>query len=111
MKVTESTIKAIEAIRLSNLESGIVEAIGQHLGLGPAEALQAYYTSEVCAMIERNDNGLQFLDASYLAEVSLALCASCHLGRGANLRLETIGTRRTSRIWVRCSPAARTSHR
>lgn len=68
MKVTEDTIRAIEGVRLSNLESGIVEAIGRRLGLGPAEALQAYYTSEVCGMIERNDNGLQFLDANYLAE-------------------------------------------
>lgn len=68
MKVTEDTIRAIEGVRLMNLESGIVEAVGRRLELGPAEALQAYYTSEVCAMIERNDNGLQFLDADYLAE-------------------------------------------
>lgn len=68
MKVSEDTIRAIEGLRLSNLESGIVEAIGQRLGLEPTEALRIYYTSEVCAMIERNDNGLQFLDASYLAD-------------------------------------------
>ena len=68
MKVTNDMIEAIEEIRLSNLESEIVELVGKRLGLDAAGSLHAYYTSKVCPMIEHNDNGLQFLDASYLAD-------------------------------------------
>ena len=68
MKVTEDTIRAIEGIRLANLESEIVEIIGQSRGLNPSEALGAYYTSAVCGMVERNEHGLQYLDARYLAD-------------------------------------------
>ena len=68
VKVTEGTIRAIEGIRLANLESEIVEMIGQSRGLGASEALSAYYTSAVCDMVERNEHGLQYLDARYLAD-------------------------------------------
>ena len=64
----ERAISAIEGIRKTNLDAQIVQAIAQRTGLSAQEALSIYFGSELAPMIERNEYGMQFLDANYLAD-------------------------------------------
>ena len=38
------------------------------MGLSVRDALDVYYSSELAPLIERNEYGMQFLDAHYLAD-------------------------------------------
>lgn len=66
--VDERTISAIEGLRKTNLDAQIVQVIAQRTGLNAQDALDIYYGSELAPMIERNEYGMQFLDANYLAD-------------------------------------------
>lgn len=64
----KKTIAAIEELRRTNLDAQIVEIISQRMGLSARDALDVYYSSELAPLIERNEYGMQFLDAHYLAD-------------------------------------------
>ena len=66
--VDKKTIAAIEELRRTNLDAQIVEIISQRMGLSVRDALDVYYSSELAPLIERNEYGMQFLDAHYLAD-------------------------------------------
>lgn len=66
--IDENTINRIEKLRLTHLEAQIVEEIAARTGMDTAHALDLWYGSDLCESVERNDYGLQFLDAGYLAD-------------------------------------------
>lgn len=66
--VDERTISAIEGLRKTNLDAQIVQVISQRAGLNAQDSLNVYYGSELAPVIERNEYGMQFLDANYLAD-------------------------------------------
>ena len=68
MTVTRETIEQVEALRRVNLETDIVQVLAERYGLKPEEALSKYYESELSGMVDRNDFGVQYLDARYLVD-------------------------------------------
>lgn len=68
VEMTERSIEAMEGLRKTNLEAQIVREIAARLGVSADEAMRLYYAHPLAEHIEKNDYGLQFLDASYLVE-------------------------------------------
>ncbi|WP_165246600.1 hypothetical protein [Adlercreutzia sp. ZJ141] len=66
--ITEDLLDRLPAIRKTNLESQIVMIIGERLDVSPAEALDVYYSSDIARMVEQNLYGMQYLEATYLAD-------------------------------------------
>lgn len=66
--VDERTIEGIEQLRLIHLEAQIIEELASRMGTDAVGALDLWYSSDLCESVERNDYGLQFLDAAYLVD-------------------------------------------
>lgn len=64
----ENALNAVEDMRLTHLEAQIVDVLAERTGLDAASALDRWYRSALSAHVERNDYGLQFLDANYLVD-------------------------------------------
>lgn len=64
----ERTVEGIERLRLTNLEAQAVEEIARRMGVDAGHALDLWYGSELCGAVERNEYGLQYLDANYLVD-------------------------------------------
>lgn len=66
--VDDRTISTIEAMRLTHLEAQILTTLAERTGMNAESALEYWYGSRLCAAVERNEYGLQYLDAGYLVE-------------------------------------------
>ena len=66
--VDERAIAAIEQARLTHLEAQIVDILATREGLDTAAALDLWYRSGLSSGVERNEHGLQYLDANYLVD-------------------------------------------
>ena len=64
----EHTIAAAEQLRLTHLESQVVDVLVAKTGMSAAQALDCWYRSDLSVSVERNDYGLQYLDANYLVD-------------------------------------------
>ena len=61
-------LAAAERMRLTHLEAQIVDVLAERTGMDAASALDLWYRSDLSSAVERNDYGLQFLDANYLVD-------------------------------------------
>ncbi|WP_165055675.1 MULTISPECIES: hypothetical protein [unclassified Adlercreutzia] len=68
MKVTEETIANLGSLLKEQLEADIVSIVAAKLHLSPSQALDMYYSSPLAQKIEEGELGMQYLDASYLAD-------------------------------------------
>lgn len=64
----QNALAAAERVRLTHLEAQIVDLLAERTGMDAASALGFWYRSDLSAHVERNDYGLQFLDANYLVD-------------------------------------------
>ena len=67
-EVNDRTILAMEEMRLTHLEAQVLAILSERTGMDAESALKCWYDSDLCAAVERNEYGLQYLDANYLVE-------------------------------------------
>lgn len=68
MNVTQAMVDKLGDVRKVRLEAEIVEELASRMGLSPEEAMERYYVSDLAKMVEDNQFGVRYLDASYLVD-------------------------------------------
>ena len=68
MRVTEETLAQLEPLLKEQLEADIISIIAERLEVSPGEAMSVYYRNPLARQIEEGAWGMQYLDASYLAD-------------------------------------------
>ncbi|NHM16068.1 hypothetical protein GMI69_05245 [Eggerthellaceae bacterium zg-887] len=68
MNVAEEAITNLGPLLKEQLEAEIVSIIAARLHLPPSQAMDVYYRSPLAWKIEEGEFGMQYLDASYLAD-------------------------------------------
>ena len=68
MRVTEETLAQLEPLLKEQLEADIISIIAERLEVSPGEAMSVYYRNPLAHQIEEGAWGMQYLDASYLAD-------------------------------------------
>lgn len=68
MRVTEETLAQLEPLLKEQLEADIISIIAERLEVSPGEAMSVYYRNPLAQQIEEGTWGMQYLDASYLAD-------------------------------------------
>lgn len=68
MNVTEKTLAGLDDFLKEHLEADIIAIIAERRSISPAEAMRLYYGSPLSESIESGTYGMQYLDATYLAE-------------------------------------------
>ena len=66
--IDERAIASAERMRLTHLEAQVVDELAAREGMSASEALDRWYHSDLSMYVERNDYGLQYLDANYLVD-------------------------------------------
>lgn len=60
--------KELEMIYKQNLENDIIKHLAKQKGMDLRQAFDIYYSSKLAMQIETGENGIENLDAKYLAE-------------------------------------------
>lgn len=68
MNVTQAMVDKLGDVRKVRLEAEIVEELASRMDLSPEEAMERYYASDLAKMVEDNQFGVRYLDASYLVD-------------------------------------------
>ena len=68
MKVAEETLTQLESLLKEQLEADIITIIAERLSVSPDAAMRVYFRSPLAQQIEEGAWGMQYLDASYLAD-------------------------------------------
>lgn len=68
MRVTEEILAQLEPLLKEQLEADIISIIAERLEVSPGEAMSVYYRNPLAQQIEEGAWGMQYLDASYLAD-------------------------------------------
>lgn len=68
MRVTEETLAQLEPLLKEQLEADIISIIAERLEVSPGEAMSVHYRNPLAQQIEEGAWGMQYLDASYLAD-------------------------------------------
>ncbi len=68
MNVTQDMVDKLGDVRKVRLEAEIVDELASRLALSPEEAMERYFASDLAKMVEDNEFGVRYLDASYLVD-------------------------------------------
>ena len=68
MNVTQDMVDKLGDVRKVRLEAEIVDELASRLALSPEEAMERYFASDLAKMVEDNEFGVRYLDASYLLD-------------------------------------------